>query len=84
MARGRKKSSAVWEHFSTPDEKNNVIYRHCKAILQYCNSTSSLMKHLKKKHVFIKVSETEDCTRPTASGPSTSSICNVDQPSEDK
>ncbi|CAK8683730.1 unnamed protein product [Clavelina lepadiformis] len=57
--RGRKKSSSVWEHFCKPDEKNSVVCRHCKAILSYCNSTGSLLKHLKKKHVFLNISGIE-------------------------
>ncbi|XP_076811671.1 E3 SUMO-protein ligase ZBED1-like [Clavelina lepadiformis] len=58
-SRGRKKSSSVWEHFSKPDEKNRVVCRHCKGILSYCNSTGSLLKHLKTKHLFLNISGIE-------------------------
>ena len=55
MAPGRRKSSDVWEHFSQPNKKNEVVCNYCKITLVYCKSTGSLRKHLRSKHFFVQL-----------------------------
>nr|XP_026695463.1 uncharacterized protein LOC113475485 [Ciona intestinalis] len=71
MKRGRKLSSDVWEHFSPPNVENKVKCNYCHATLSYCQSTGSLMKHLKQKHPFTSLTRSEEGDSPS---PSTSQL----------
>lgn len=55
---GRKRSSAVWDHFSLPyqDETKRmklVDCLICKQKLSYCNTTANLQQHL-RRHPTVK------------------------------
>src|SRR5687768_2888742 len=52
MKRGRKESSWVWKHFLLKEEKKKAECLICKSNLSYCNSTSSLINHLRKHGIF--------------------------------
>ena len=50
----RSKSSSVWQHYLL-EGSDTTVCRHCKIKLSYCNSTTNLMRHLKVKHLNVKL-----------------------------
>ncbi|XP_057705119.1 E3 SUMO-protein ligase ZBED1-like [Corythoichthys intestinalis] len=46
----RQKMSKVWEHFKLDTKANTFVCIHCKAVLVYHYSTSSMLQHLHRRH----------------------------------
>ena len=53
---GKQKTLNVWEHFTLKSDKLAVC-NHCKLEMNYCNSTGSLLKHIKTKHIFVDMTQ---------------------------
>ncbi|KAI4801496.1 hypothetical protein KUCAC02_019391 [Chaenocephalus aceratus] len=64
MATSKSKTSKVWDHFILDNVKKVVKCNICKGNLAWHGSTSSMMEHLKRKHVGVLE---DDSTRPKRS-----------------
>lgn len=51
--------SVVWNYFDYNESKNKVSCNVCKQELAYNKNTSAMREHLKRKHVHINLTETD-------------------------
>ena len=59
---GKVKTSCVWKHFRL-ENSNTAVCNHRKVKFSYCKSTTSLLKHLKMKHLHVNLNEPSECVR---------------------
>ena len=68
---GKRKTLQVWENLTLFSNKVAVC-EQCKEHMSYCNSTGSLMKQFKAKHVYLELGNqtgdksTDGCTSEPA------------------
>lgn len=46
----KKKKSTMWRFFVKNTDRCTVICKHCSSEFKYCNNTSNMKDHLKRKH----------------------------------
>jgi BED zinc finger len=70
MASDRKRSRAsststsiVWKYFDLHDAKGKVTCKECKQELCYNRNTSVMREHLKRKHVYLNLTDDNSSTR---------------------
>lgn len=57
----KKRKSVMWNYYVKKENEDKVICKNCRLEFKYCNNTSNMKDHLKRKHPQLLITSASSC-----------------------